>query len=69
MAYEQHKPTRPWIQDALPMLVVILIAAHVLAMPPRNSRSVGERLTEGQGSSSVNPNLPPTKILAAIECG
>ncbi|KAL9313241.1 hypothetical protein ACSQ67_018693 [Phaseolus vulgaris] len=32
MAYEQHKPTRPWIQDALPMLVVILIAAHVLAM-------------------------------------
>jgi len=32
MVYEQHKPTRPWIQDALLMLVVILIAAHVLAM-------------------------------------
>ncbi|KAG4392019.1 hypothetical protein GLYMA_04G059451v4 [Glycine max] len=32
MAREQHTPTRPWIQDAVPLLVVLLIAAHVLAM-------------------------------------
>nr|KYP44218.1 hypothetical protein KK1_034282 [Cajanus cajan] len=29
MAHQQYKP---WIQDAVPLLVVILIAAHVLAM-------------------------------------
>ncbi|KOM42082.1 hypothetical protein LR48_Vigan04g228000 [Vigna angularis] len=32
MAYGHHKPTQPWIQDALPVLLVLLIAVHVLAM-------------------------------------
>ncbi|WVZ19661.1 hypothetical protein V8G54_006983 [Vigna mungo] len=67
MAYEHHKPTQPWIKDALPVLLVLLIAVHVLAMPPRNRRK-GERLTEGQGPLFVNPNLPPTENLTAVEC-
>ena len=33
-----------------------------------NRCSIGERLTEGGEGSLVNPNLPPTKYLAAIKC-
>ncbi|WVY93023.1 hypothetical protein V8G54_032111 [Vigna mungo] len=63
MAYEHHKPTQPWIKDALPVLLVLLIAVHVLAMPPRNRRK-GERLTEGQGPSFEN-EAEETRIIVA----
>ncbi|KAF1871738.1 hypothetical protein Lal_00020533 [Lupinus albus] len=32
MAKEQFSLTRPWIHDTVPLLLVILIALHVLAM-------------------------------------
>lgn len=32
MANQQQESSRPWILEALPLLVVILIAAHVLAL-------------------------------------
>ncbi|KAF7817318.1 Transmembrane protein [Senna tora] len=32
MAKDQHTSSRPWILDAVPFLVVVLIAAHVLAL-------------------------------------
>ncbi|CAL0319117.1 unnamed protein product [Lupinus luteus] len=32
MAKEQFSLTRPWIHDTVPLLLVILIAVHVLAM-------------------------------------
>ncbi|WMV40311.1 hypothetical protein MTR67_033696 [Solanum verrucosum] len=32
MANQQQGSSRPWILEALPLLVVILIAAHVLAL-------------------------------------
>ncbi|KAG1361821.1 hypothetical protein COCNU_10G000400 [Cocos nucifera] len=32
MAREVHPIPRPWILEAVPLLVVVLIAAHVLAL-------------------------------------
>ncbi|PON94578.1 Transmembrane protein [Trema orientale] len=32
MANEQLSPARPWLLDAVPLMVVLLIAAHVFAL-------------------------------------
>ncbi|CAL5439841.1 unnamed protein product [Camellia sinensis] len=37
MANQQQISTRPWILEAVPLMVVVLIAAHVLALLLRSS--------------------------------
>ncbi|XP_020093657.1 uncharacterized protein LOC109713836 [Ananas comosus] len=48
MARDPHPIPRPWFLDVVPLLVVVLIAAHVLALAYWIYRLATDRQTQSQ---------------------
>ncbi|KAK7842101.1 hypothetical protein CFP56_014284 [Quercus suber] len=57
MANEQHSSSpRPWLLDAVPFMVVLLIAAHVLAL-------ISHRETASEEKGTLKTNTPKSNFI------